>query len=341
MPIQKIELTDIRDNMSGLFDLFICSSSFEDRCISIPMSIDIAKMHRTLILSNLDYSDYVGLNQKKLSDLFGGKGKVIGVKSSDPLFTADTIKNCLHDERSYGHADSVVIDITTLTHETLLILLRLLRIELPDATIKGVYANASEYSVGDTVQHKWLSRGISEVRSVLGFPGNIIPSRKTHLIVIVGYEHERAIGLIDFMEPNSIALGFGRSGSATTEKDKDANEHYMHLVAQMATSFSVVNQFEIPCDNPYGTQDELQKQIKAAGDVNIVIAPMNNKLSTIGAAWTAFENGDVQICYARALSYNYTGYSMPGAHCYILDLKWKDKVHGGSGLTSAVMNPTF
>src|SRR5208337_3388367 len=190
--------------------------------------------------------------------------------------------------------------------------------------ITGAYANASEYSVGDDIRHKWLSRGIGEVRSVLGYPGNIVLSRKTHLMLIVGYEHERAAGLIDSIEPNSIALGYGRSGSATTEKNKDANEHYMNLVKQMATSFSEISLFEIPCDDPQGTRDKLREQINKAGDVNILIAPMNNKLSTIGAAWAAFENRDVQICYARALSYNYGGYSMPGSHCYLLDMQWKE-----------------
>lgn len=149
-----------------------------------------------------------------------------------------------------------------------------------------------------------------------------MPSRKTHLILIVGYEHERAAGIIEAIEPNSIALGYGRSGSATTEKDKDANELYLHLVEQMATSFADVNCFEIPCDDPEGTRDEIQSQIKKAGDSNILLAPMNNKLSTIGAVWAALHDENVQMCYAQTLRYNYSDYSSPGSHCYMFDLKW-------------------
>ncbi|MFA4885516.1 MAG: hypothetical protein WC601_07060, partial [Desulfotomaculaceae bacterium] len=214
------------------------------------------------------------------------------------------------------------------THESLLILLRLLQMRCPTAKITGAYANASEYSVGDDVKHKWLSRGIGEIRSVLGFPGNIVPSRKTHLILIVGYEYERAVGIIETIEPNSIALGYGRSGSATTEKNKEANEHYLHLVEQMATSFSDIIRFEIPCNDPHKTRDELQTQISKVKDMNILIAPMNNKLSTIGAALAAFDNKDIQMCYAHALSYNYSSYSSPGSQCYIFDLQCGDARKG-------------
>ncbi|MFA7233474.1 MAG: hypothetical protein WC076_05110 [Terrimicrobiaceae bacterium] len=115
-------------------------------------------------------------------------------------------------------------------------------------------------------------------------------------------------------------MGYGKSGSATTDKDKDANERFMHLVEQTATSFHDVNRFEIPCDDPYGVKAELQRQIKNAINMNVLIAPMNNKLTTIGSALAALENDDVQMCYAQALAYNYTDYSTPGDACYIFDL---------------------
>jgi hypothetical protein len=47
---------------------------------------------------------------------------------------------------------------------------------------------------------------------------------------------------------------------------------------------------------------------------------MNNKLSTIGVAWAGFDNEDVQLCYAQALRYNYSNYSLPGDTCYLMEL---------------------
>jgi len=319
MEPQKINLLDIQGVLKEPYDLFICSSSFENRCLSIPNNISTDKIRRALILSNMDLLEHIETNKIKLEDRFREKGRVVEADTSNPLLAADNLRISLDQAIKDGVADSILLDVTSFTHESLLILLRLLELCCPKSKIMGIYANASEYSVGDEVSYKWLSRGIGEVRSVLGFPGNIVPSQKTHLILIVGYEHERAAGIIESIEPNSIALGYGRFGSATTEKDKDANEHYMHLVEDMATSFSDVNRFEIPCNDPYGTRDELLNQIRIAMDMNIIIAPMNNKLSTIGAAWAAFKDENVQMCYAQALRYNYSNYSNPGLQCYIFD----------------------
>ncbi len=320
MILPKINLSDIQKTLRESYDLFICSSSYEERCLSVASNIDIDKVGRVLILSNKDLLEHVGLNQNRLVDRFGKKGQVVDLSTSDPLFTADNLSQSINMAMRDGCYGSILIDVTTFTHESLMILLRLLQLHPPTAKVTGIYANASEYSIGDDMRHKWLSRGVGEVRSILGFPGNIIPSRKTHLILIVGYEHERAVGIIETIEPHSIALGYGLSENATTENNRDANEHYMHLVEQMATSYADVNSFEVLCNNPHETRDKIQIQINKAEGMNILIAPMNNKLTTIGSTWAAFNNENIQMCYIRALRYNYLKYSRPGSQCYIFDL---------------------
>lgn len=325
MTPKRILLSDLSKHLDDQYDLFICSSSFEERSLSITKNINTKIFRRSLILSNQDLQPYVGKNKAELLKIYGTASEIVEVCTGDPLITADSIMSHVSSVVKEGFASSILLDITTFTHESLLILLRLLEIYCNASKITCAYANASEYSVGDDVKQKWLSRGIGEVRSVLGYPGKIVPSRETHLILIVGYEHERAGGLIAAIEPHSISLGFGRSGSATTDKDQDANERYMHLVEQVATSFSEINKFEIPCNDPYGTKDELLKQIDLVKDKNVVIAPMNNKLSTVGTAMAAIESPDVQLCYPPALRYNFDNYSSPGSHCYLFNLELSKK----------------
>ncbi len=321
MKLSKYNLSDLNNLLPGEFDLFICSSSFEERSLSVPNSITKNKAKKVIIVRNIDLIEHVGQNTNILSEIFC-ISSVVNIKTSDPILTADNLDGCLVSALGNKFEGKILLDITAFTHESLLILLRIICLRYPNAQITCTYACATEYSLGDDVKHKWLSRGIGEVRSVLGFPGNIVPSRKTHLILIVGYEHERAAGIIEAIEPNSIALGYGRSASATTDKDKEANELYMHLVEQMATSFSDVKCFEIPCDDPEGTRNEIQVQIKSAVDMNILLAPMNNKLSTVGAAWAALQDENVQMCYAQALRYNYANYSSPGSQFYFFDFVW-------------------
>ena len=50
----------------------------------------------------------------------------------------------------------------------------------------------SKFIDNKNLEAKWLSRGIGEVRSILGYSGTLKPSRSNLLIVIVGYEYERA-----------------------------------------------------------------------------------------------------------------------------------------------------
>lgn len=318
--IKKIYLSELQSTLPNAYDILICSSSFEDRCLSISSNINIENFKKVFILYNSDFIQHVEANKNKLVQMFGNKGLPIEVSSSNPLLTADNLDNSLTSAMREYSVNSILLDVTTFTHESLLILLRLLQLRCPAAKITYTYSNASEYSVGDDKSHKWLSVGIGEVRSVLGYAGNIIPTRKTHLILIVGYEFERAIAIINAIEPNSIALGYGRSENATTEKDTEANEHYLQLVEQMTTSYSDITRFEVPCNDPYKTSIELQQQINNFRDMNVLLVPMNNKLSTIGAALAVFINQDVQICYAPALSYNFSHYSAPGNKCYIFDL---------------------
>jgi hypothetical protein len=320
MDTTKLNLSDLRASFSDGYDLFICSSSFEDRCLSIASNIDLDHFSRSLVLSNVDLKEYVGRNEEELLQILGDKGRISAISTIDPILTADSLVDSLSEINSKGNLEKVLIDVSSFTHESLLILLKIFTIFYPKTLVNGVYANASEYSVGDDIKHKWLSRGVGEVRTILGYPGKITPSRKNHLILIVGYEYERAAGIIESLEPNSISLGYGRPSTATTEKDQSANEHYMHLVEQVATSFTNVNCFEVPCDNPFESCKIIKQQVDKFEDMNIILAPMNNKLSTIGAAMAVFENDSVQLCYAKALQYNYSNYSSPGNKCYLFPI---------------------
>lgn len=50
---------------------------------------------------------------------------------------------------------------------------------------------------------------------------------------------------------------------------------------------------------------------EAHANMNLVVAPMNSKISTLGAALAARVNPDIQLCYAPAVTYNFENYSKP------------------------------
>jgi hypothetical protein len=318
--ISKCKLTEMNSMLDQCFDLFICSCSFENRCLSIANNIDLSKIKHSIIVYMSEYSEYLDNNLRTLDELFVKESTNIELKHNDPIFSADTIKENLLKISKNKEIYSILLDITCFTHESLLILIRLLQIIFPVANIVCTYANAMDYDTGHEKNDKWLSKGIKDIRSVLGYSGDIIPTRKTHLIVIVGYEYERATRIINAMEPNSLALAFGTSDDATTDKNRNANEHYMQLVKQMAVCYQDIKSFTIKCDDPFETFDILLRHINEEDNKNIIMIPLNNKITTIGAAFTAMHNNNIQLCYAPALIYNFTDYSIPGDSCYIFNI---------------------
>ncbi|UCH92710.1 MAG: hypothetical protein JSV88_20770 [Candidatus Aminicenantes bacterium] len=320
MNVKRLNVNELRSYIPLSIDLMICSSSYEERCKTIPNYFAPEEIGSIFVIENRDSHESVRANADYLLSRFKGKSKQVVTSISRPLETADSLQRAVIESTKGISIENILIDVTTFTHEALLILLKLLRSYYSQKKILFAYSSASEYSVGDKIENKWLSRGVVSVRTVLGFSGDTLPSRKTHLIVLVGYEAKRALKLINSLEPHSIALGFGKSGSETAEKDTEANQHFLNLVKQMPISYCEVKTFEIYCNDPMRTKNAILVETEKVKDQNIIIAPMNNKITTIGAALANLSRPEIQICYAQPIEYNYKNYSKPGNHCYLIDL---------------------
>jgi hypothetical protein len=270
------------------------------------------------------------LDKKNISN------EVVELFHDKPLGSSDSIVECLDKYLINGSVQNVIIDSTTFTHEILLILFMLFKKKYTEISVTFAYSNAKDYDPLEDGTHRpsniWLSKGIGEIRSIIGYPGDILPTKQTHLIIIVGYEYDRALSIISEMEPSSLSLGFGKSDSYTTEihgindKHYGAREHFNEIVRD---SMSIVPkdriyEFDISCNNPEQARKDIQSHLKQKNDViegkNILLFAMNNKLSTLGIGLFALEYQDIQLCYAPALVYNSANYSTPGKECYLFKL---------------------
>ena len=321
MAVVKCELADLQDNLQLPIDIFICCASFENRCRSVADIIQPELIKHALIAENKNLSHYVGENANYLRNRFESCAEDVPIDSTNPLLTADNLDSALKSISTDCQL-RYFVDITTFTHESLLILFKLLCLnKKPKDKVTFVYTSASDYSTDEKREDKWLSKGVGDIRSVLGYPGEILPSKKYHLIILVGYEHHRASKLIESFEPDIISLGYGKAGSETVEKHRDANSHFKNLVAKVATMYGAVEEFEFPCNEPLAAKQAILECVQATPAHNHIVAPMNTKLSTIGCALAAIEGEDetIQLCYAQPLQYNYRSYSSPGDTCYLLD----------------------
>ena len=314
MSIKKINAEQLRAELRSSHDLFICSTSYEDRCKSISNLISDSKIEALICHNPL--TQQAEENKVWLTSNFK-KHKLAEVFSDRPIESADNISKRL-DESDIGSKTKVLIDVTTFTHELLLILLKLISIRNPEwrRVVSYAYTTAKEYSINEkNPNEKWLSKGIGEIRSILGYPGQLSPTRRNHLIVLVGFETERALKLIETYEPDVLSLGLTTVEESVNEAHYAINERRsQHLLSYLPR----YEKFNFSCIDPFKTKEELIKQHNLFKDCNLIIAGLNNKLSTLGIGFMALENDEVQLCYATANQYNMNGYSTPGDDFYLI-----------------------
>lgn len=316
---ETMSISRLDDFITCEFDLFICFNSFEKRCTSIASHIPTDKFRAFLVLTNQLHLENEDNNLQELTNLFADKASVLRVDLSAPIVVADKIIDRLNYINERTPLNRIFVDITTFTHETLLILVAILNEKYNNAEIIWGYNNAKEYSpdINDP-KKKWLSRGIGDVRSILGYSGDLKPSLDNLLIVIVGYEYERAARIIDAIAPDYLAIGYNNESNSSTEKNQDANEGYAKLLKNMSAYFEQTIDFVVPSNDPFKAYEAICNELDTIGkNVNITIVPMNNKLSTMGVALVGLRRPEIQICYAPALVYNTSSYSSPGDTCYI------------------------
>ncbi len=312
-------LDRLNSHLSGsAIDAFICSASFEERSTVVAERLNLQAANQTWIAVNREFE---GISRDHLNRIVAqvpGQPRVMKLDWSNPIATADAIAISFM-ELCTGEPKRVLIDITTFTRESLLILVKFLSTQLRrDDRVEFVYTNAGDYSIGDSSEDKWLSKGIHEVRSVIGYPGDLIPSRKNHLIVLMGFEDERALALIQDSEPARISLGLGDETEQATGPHQETNVSRLRRVCSVLGS---VNRFIFKGYDAESTRRTIREVMAQADGFNTILAPMHTKISTLGAAAVALENESVQVCYAQPNRYNVERYSKPGSHFFHFSLE--------------------
>jgi hypothetical protein len=275
-----------------------------------------------VVLENIDFSAAIAENAAFIKERFQGRAKTIGLRTDRPLYVADTLKQELLPLLDACEG-LCLIDVTTLTHEEVLIMVRLLADRAPSGRIVLAYTGAEEYSVNTDPKEKWLSKGVRDARPVLGYPGTMLPSQKLHLIILVGFEHERAQDLIQRYEPALVSLGLGQKEESLSVahhlKNAEFHERVRDFAQDVTASTASVHTFEFSCIDPVAAARSIGSESQRFSGYNVAVCPMNTKPSTIGCALAAIENQSIQLVYVQPVEYNTLGYSTPGKTCTLFE----------------------
>lgn len=320
--IQKIPLGDFRKPFPEDVSLFIGMVSFEDRSSSIFENL-IGHDVRFLLFKNLGAGT---LAQKKLNEMVAlgnGKVKVVDLDIDAPTATADAFARSLASENDDMSKGSILLDTTTFTHEQLLILLRVLDQHKLTRRVVMAYTGAKVYSTNTDTKDVWLSRGVGQVRSVLGYPGRFSPSKKLHLVVIVGFEYDRVATVIEQFEPARLTLICGDPEKSVSSEHYEINKHFFKkvqaFVERTQTTQTSVDTCYISCVDPFEARDTVLNLASQDQIYNVVVCPMNTKTSTVGVGMAAIKDDRIQVAYARAIEYNESGYSSPAETATVFD----------------------
>ena len=326
MLTSKIKINEVQSKLPTSF-AFVCFSSYERRCTTIVKTLNPKSVETAYIFynKNLESNKEVQNHTAEISTFLLGNSNNIPLDLKNPMSVSEKITYCFK-KIIVNKKRVLVLDITAFTHEALLMVLRLLytNIEHFDS-IQCLYNGASSYSgfnENTDPQLVWLSKGCNDVRSVIGYPGLLDPTAKNILVLLTGFEFERATKLIDILNPDYVILGKGDRKAPTDKNHIRIMDHMSNKFETWSSSNKklVIKSFTFSCSDVERSRDDLLGQISDDQDKNYIIVPINTKISTVAVAIVAFLNPSIQICYALPEVYNIENYSEPSENVTIIEL---------------------
>jgi hypothetical protein len=306
--MREAQATELMDLVGSHPVGLISCLSFESRSLSAPKVLAGRGLKRWFAFENLDVETSIArLTTEALDAADRHDVNFIRLPWSkkDPLILADAAVKLV--EMSRGSGLRWVIDISTMTHEMVLVLVAAIEELSPDwGDALIVYNLAADYSPNEADREKkWISRGIYGVRSVIGYSGLWNLGEPAVLVALPGFDLERVQRIIEEVEPEALIVGVA----------KPPKPRYKWMYER---NLSVANHLLSTRPGHIFEYDSL-----VAGDAarsiwplvkdlscNILIAPLNTKFSTLSIGILARQNPRWQILYAPPLVYN-LNYSSP------------------------------
>lgn len=190
-------------------------------------------------------------------------------------------KKVLEKVAQFEHANlKIVINATMIKKEILLIFLFAFRNVMPAYKLEIIYITPNEYG-------KYLISDYRTPHNMSFAPGIHHIGLPTMLLLMSGYERDGEIGLLRYYQPTVFLSGY--ADPPTEGKFKHRNEETFKQVIQLFADDEgiTINEFTFTGNDPFECCNDIVLYLSNNGfnpeNYNIHIAPMNNKLTSIGA----------------------------------------------------------
>lgn len=301
-------VSDAFKELPSHINYYVMCASYEDRSHSL-LDNDISNTVDKFKLFYYEEFQELTLN---LIRQFENKYSIekVALSINQPIALADAILECFKD---VDNKPNVVIDISTFTREGILIFLKFFCLN------KSLFSNIYLFYRSAMVSDQ-LSSIIVQIRSVLGYMGELEVSAPTHLILLSGFESYRAKEMIDTIEPEFISISYGDKDNSISNKLQEINETFTESLISYYSNKENLNIFQHSLVDINRVKEQILAQVIKYPTHNFIVIPLSNKLSTIGAGLAALECEKIQICYSQVEQYNVESYSKALDECFIEQL---------------------
>jgi hypothetical protein len=172
--------------------LLITCSSHEDRCLAVPEKWADWRPASVLLVHYSDYNPKREINHALLRGKYDEDCEVFEL-IFDESSAVQSFRNNIDEIRSIlkrHSGDQIVLDMSVFTKRHLLLTLNWIYDFGHAPFLNIVYTEPEDYSIGPFLP---LSFGINTIDQVPGFSASPDSSRALHLVVLLGYEGERAL----------------------------------------------------------------------------------------------------------------------------------------------------
>ncbi len=299
MSDSPMEFGSVTDVLPDICDhtLVLCASP-EERCLGVVDSLGGARPRRTVLLEIVDEPNSARVqNIERIVTNCGGVRQVerVRIQHKDPVFGIDALSDALE-----GEGGVIACDISTFPRNTLLLSLRATQRAAPDAKVTILYSEPSTYSSPTS--------GPLGMRGVAAVPSFAAPYQARDdlvLIVFLGYEGERALGLWQAIEPNRT-IAVAPRPAYRDEMAGEAERKNSALLAALAED----DLFVVDARNPVSTYRLLKSlwtDDALARDANVFIAPLGTKPEVVGMYSFCRDHEDAAtIVYAGVIDHDQT-----------------------------------
>jgi hypothetical protein len=185
--------------------------------------------------------------------------------------------------------------------------------------IRCLYDKANDYAKHphDIEYHGWLTRGIVDIRSILGYGGRISLIADTHLILLPGFETERAHGIIDSLQPDRLTIGHINPEESIRPEFAPVLENFTEQLTNYNPDWKIEH-FQFSARDPIQTSYNLLARVNDSE--NTIVACLNTKLAMMGVIIAALANRNIQLVYSQPAKYNIKCLSAPSDEAIAFDV---------------------